>query len=196
MHIKECSFAQHVTDLYIRRSVTIYTTMQIIRQCQNLTVLTLQSPLRYIASAAKNPLLVPLNGLQQLKILYMSLASTPLDHFINLPDFKLFKHISHLHLGNGLGAGITIPCGFTSLPCLTHLSLHWSTSQYCASNLGAFLRSNSAVVLIIWMSDCVLESTVECDLTFRGLADSRVVLLRASLMVEYISDGGFWGYGE
>ncbi|KAI9573489.1 hypothetical protein HD554DRAFT_2035296 [Boletus coccyginus] len=194
IHIKECSFAQHVMDLYIGRSVTIYTTVQIIMLCRNLTILTLQFPLRYITSTAENPLLAPLDGLQQLRILYTSLASTPLDRYINLLDFEPFRRVSHLHLGSGLGAGITIPRGFTSLPHLTHLSLHWSTSRYCASNLRAFLRSDSAVILITWTMDYVPESTVERDLTLQGLADPRVVLFRVSLMAEYISDGGFWEY--
>ncbi|KAF8440920.1 hypothetical protein L210DRAFT_870476 [Boletus edulis BED1] len=196
MHIKECIFAQHVADLYIRRSVTIHTTVEIIRLCQNLTILTLKFPLHYITNAVKNPLLAPLNGLQKLKILYMLLASMPLDHYINLLDFERFRHISHLHLGSSLGAEITIPQGLTSLLHLTHLSLHWSISRYCALNLRAFLSSDLMVILIIWMTNCMLELIVKCNLTLQGLANSQVVLFRVLLMAEYISDGDFWGYSE
>lgn len=188
--------AEHIASLYLGMLVTIPTITQILRLCGNLTELSLQSAIHFIAEASKNPLTEPMCSLWHLKKLHIGLASVPTSHYAFLPDFQLFRCITHLHLAGGVGTGLTIPDGISRLLNLTHLSLHWGTSLGCGHTLRAFLKRQSTVVLILWTSSILSVAEVESNLLGQGLAQLRVVLFKMVLVPEFMSAGGFWPYTE
>ena len=59
-----------------------------------------------------------------------------------------------------------------------------------------FLKKETMVVLILWINDIMMESTIHKDLHLWGLADIRVVLFRSCLMGEYMTASSFWKYAE
>ena len=104
--------------------------------------------------------------------------------------------ISQLHLNVSWALLDSVPEGLFNLANLTHLSMFWATSHLCTSGLVQFLEKGTTVVLILWINDIVMESTIHKDLYLQGLADIQVMLFRSCLMGEYMAAGGFWKYAE
>ena len=156
----------------------------------------MQHGLRYIARGSINPLLGPMSNLLWIKTMYTELATVAGEEHVILPDFVWFNRLSHLHLSISSASLDSVPEGLSSLANLTHLSMFWTTSRSCTSELVRFLEKDSTVVLIIWINDLAMESSVQRDLRSRGLQDPRVVIFRSCLMGAYMAARGFWKSAE
>ena len=156
----------------------------------------MQHGLHYIAHSLINPLLGPMSNLLQIKTMYMELATVAGEEHVILPDFVWFNHLSHLHLSISSASLDSVPEGLSSLANLTHLSMFWTMSCSCTSELVRFLEKDSMVVLIIWINNLAMESSVQRDLRSQGLQDPRVVIFRSCLMGTYMATRGFWKSAE
>ena len=170
--------------------------VEVLTLCQNVKDLAIKSSIRYIPWRTKNPLLVPLRNLLRIKTMFTDLATVTGKEHIILPEFVWFNHISQLHLNVSWASLDSVPEGLSNLANLTHLLMFWATSRLCTSGLVQFLEKGMTVVLILWINDIVMESTIHKDLRLWGLADVQVVLFRSCLMGEYMAASGFWKYAE
>ena len=194
--VSEDVWALCVVKLCFTMLVRLSSMVEVLTLCQNVEDLAIKSSIHYIPWRAKNPLLVPLRNLLRIKTMFTDLATVASGGHVILPEFVWFNHISQLHLNISWALWGSVPQGLSNLANLTHLSIFWATSHLCTSRLVQFLEKGMTVVLILWINDIVMESTIHKDLCLRGLADVRVVLFRSCLMGEYMAAGGFWKYAE
>ncbi|KAG6379443.1 hypothetical protein JVT61DRAFT_11919 [Boletus reticuloceps] len=194
--VAEGSQALSTKKLVLCRAVSISNVVQVLTLCRNVEDLAMQHSLRYIAHHSINPLLQPMSNLLRIKTMYTELATVAGEEHVILPDFVWFTRLSHLHLSISWPSLDTVPEGISTLANLTHLSMFWTTSRSCTTELVRFLEKDSTVVLIVWVNEWAMESPIQRDLRLRGLQDSRVVIFRTCLMDEYMAAGGFWKYAE
>ena len=103
--------------------------------------------------------------------MFTDLATVVSEEHVILPEFVWFNRISQLHLNVSWASLDSVPEGLSNLANLTHLSMFWATSRLCTSGLVQFLEKGTTVVLILWINNIVMESTIHKDLHLRGLAD-------------------------
>ncbi|KAF8419790.1 hypothetical protein L210DRAFT_3655102 [Boletus edulis BED1] len=194
--VAEGSQALSTKKLVLCRAVSISNVVQVLTLCRNVEDLAMQHSLRYIARHSINPLLQPMSNLLRIKTMYTELATVAGEEHVILPDFVWFTRLSHLHLSISWPSLDAVPEGISTLANLTHLSMFWTTSRSCTTELVRFLEKDSTVVLIVWVNEWAMESPIQRDLRLRGLQDSQVVIFRSCLMDEYMAAGGFWKYAE
>ena len=194
--VTEGSRALHIVKLIFEMPVSIPSMVEVLTLCRNVEDLAIKTNLRYLTCHSSNPLLEPMSNLLRIKTMYTELATVPGKEHIILPEFVWFNRLSRLHLNLSWVSLESVPEGLSSLPNLTHLSMFWTASRLCTSELVQFLKKETTVALILWISDGAMESAIQRDLRLRGLQDARVVVFQSSLMGGYMAAGGFWKYAE
>ena len=172
------------------------TTMLILPRCQKLTTLTICFIYCHMPCTARNPLLLLLLELKELKCLYIGLTALYTNHRVFLPGIEFLNRPIHLHLSSSRMASISIPLGFTDLTSLAHLSISCAIGCSCTPSLQKFLDISSSVVLIQWYDEYYSLSDVKANLRKRELVDQQIVVLGVRLMVHHENDESIWIFTE
>jgi hypothetical protein len=191
-----------VKELHVGRSVSVPALADILEQCQALTSLEVRFNYYLRNDPETNYLLDPLDGLMNLTYMYISLATYSEYATFPLPNFEVFRRLTHLHLSSK-NFGIACkgsPIGFAELLRLTHLSLPFSlltAKQSCAQAMQAFLEKESTQIVILWFTRLEFATVIERALRNVEIGGRRVVLLYYWARKSYeLEEGGFWGRAE
>ncbi|KAI5996717.1 hypothetical protein EDD15DRAFT_2364859 [Pisolithus albus] len=184
-----------VKVLFFAAAVAIETAGKILGICRGIEELTLRVPCHLIG---KNPVLQPMNALQQLRALSIDLASIFNNRVIYLPNIDILHRVTHLHISNAWASwqGGSQTIGVEGLEQITHLSFHLSMLRTDTSMLKGVLRRDNLVAMVLWQKWSVTDDQVEEWLTSHDLADRRIVILNSADFFSAMQGGGFWNYVE
>ncbi|KIK13990.1 hypothetical protein PISMIDRAFT_17614 [Pisolithus microcarpus 441] len=180
-----------VKVLFFRATVEIETAGTILKVCNGIEDLTLRIPCHLIG---KNPLLGPLDALQQLHTLSVDLASIFNNRVIYLPNIDVLHRVTHLHISNAWASwqGGSQTIGVEELEQVTHLSIHFSTMRTDVSILRGILERDNLTVMVLWRKASMTEDQIREWLRSHELIDRRIVILNSADFFSTVQSGGFW----
>ena len=143
-----------VKELRVGRAVMVLIVADVLNFYKSLTMLEIKFEYFPLPDATQNHLLEPMNKLEQLTCLSVTLAAVPHNKIIRLLDYAVFHHLTHLHISPTIPPLEVNPVGFSELDCLTNLSA--PTALLCkgasAKSMKYFLNRVTTHIIVLWQT--------------------------------------------
>ena len=188
-----------VKELQVARAVTVSIVADVLNSCKSLAALEIKFEYFPLPDATKNNLLEPMNKLEWLTRLSVTLVAIPHNNIVRLPNYAVFHHLTHLHISPTIPPLKVNPVGFSELDRLTNLSAPTALLYRGGStkSMRYFLNRVTTCVIVLWQTHYQFPADLVKALVRTGLCDNRVVIFRHDLKDLYDKEeGGFWSWAE
>ena len=190
---------KQVKELRVARAVAVSIVADVLNSCKSLTALEIKFEYFPLPDATKNHLLEPMNKLEHLTRLSVTLAAVPHNNIVRLPDYAVFHYLTHLHISPTIPPLEVNPVGFSELDRLTNLSAPAALLRKGASakSMKYFLNRVTTRVIVLWQTHYQFPADLVKTLVRTSLCDNRVVIFCHDLKHLYDKEeGGFWSWAE
>ena len=147
----------------------------------------------------KNNLLEPMNKLERLTHLSVTLVVIPHNNIIRLLNYAVFHRLTHLHISPTIPPLKVNPVGFSELNHLMNLSTPTALLYRGGStkSMRYFLNRVTTHVIVLWQIHYQFPADLVKALVQTGLCNNRIVIFCHNLKDLYDKEeGGFWSWAK